>query len=108
MMKKTVFVLAAWAIALGAAAEATISGGNPDLYGWVVEDRELLQVGRSAYEGDKLRPGDIAFGNPDLYGWAVGDRDLLGAPIREYAAGLSTLGVGDSYGSILHEVGFNW
>ncbi len=107
-MKKTLLLMAAWAMASGAAADATISGDNPDLDGWAVENHEISHIGHSAYEGDKLRPGDIAFGNPDLDGWVVNDRGLLGGPMRKHTVDPSKIGVGDSYGSVLHEVGFNW
>ena len=107
-MKKTLALMAAWAVMSGAAADATISGGNPDLDGWAVEDPVLLHAGPSTHHGDTLRPGDIAYDNPDLDGWVVDDKSLLKAPVKKYPPDPSTFGIGDSYGSVLHEVGYYW
>ena len=91
-MKNIALTIAA--LTLSATALADISSGNSDLQGWVVEDQRLLSVEKRDYAGVKSLSG-----NPDQYGTVLADetpayRDFAAAP-----------GIGDSYGSILHDVG---
>ncbi len=86
------------AVTFSASALADISSGNSDLQGWVVEDQRLLSVEKRDYVDVKSPFGN----NPDQYGGVLADetpayRDAPAAP-----------GIGDSYGSILHEVGFDF
>lgn len=105
-MKKITLTLAAAVFAVPVYAD--ISTGNPDLYGWVVEDYGLQGRASSGSVVDSAMPNGIATGNPDLYGWAPEDRDLLSVPRTDYTATMKDVGIGDSYGSILHSVGFHW
>ena len=105
-MKKITLALAAAVFA--APAYADISTGNPDLYGWVVEDYGLQCWASGGPVVDSASPNGIAAGNPDLYGWATEDRALLSVPRTDYTATIKDAGIGDSYGSILHSVGFHW
>ena len=94
-MKSIILTLAAAAIA--APVYADISNGDGDLYGWAVEDPALLNVKRVPIK-------DLAY-NPfpnDLYGAVYFD------PAPEGPGGEPAMGVGDSYGSILHDVDFHW
>ena len=86
------------ALTLSASALADISSGNSDLHGWAVEDQRLLSVQKRETPDVKSPFGN----NPDQYGGVLSDkapayRDTSAAP-----------GIGDSYGSILHETGFNF
>jgi len=94
-MKKTALTIAA--LTLSASALADISSGNSDLEGWVVEDQSLLSV-QSRPIADVKSP----FGSPDQYGGVLADETPA---YRETSA---APGVGDSYGSILHDVGFDF
>ncbi|MDJ0862122.1 MAG: hypothetical protein QNK18_08940 [Gammaproteobacteria bacterium] len=86
------------ALMFSASALADICSGNPDLEGWAVEDQHLLSV-----EMRECADVRAPFGNnPDQYGSVLVDetpayRDFGSAP-----------GIGDSYGSILHEVDFHY
>ena len=82
------------ALTLSAPALAGISSGNADLHGWAVEDQRLQYVQKR-----DIREVKSPFDNPDQYAGVLADetpayRDLPPAP-----------GVGDSYGSVLHDVG---
>ena len=105
-MKKITLTLAL--AALAAPVYADISTGNDDLYGWVVEDYALQSRASSGAFVDTVIPHGISRRNPDLYGWAVEDRNLLSVHRTDYTATAGDVGVGDSYGSILHDVGFHW
>lgn len=95
-MKK--FALTVAAAALSTTALADISSGNSDLDGWVVEDRSIQRTyGQQAYSESRA-----LFASEDTYGSIIFDPDV------EYAASSSQAGVGDSYGSVLHSVGFDW
>ncbi len=92
-MKKIALTIAA--LTFSASALADISSGNSDLQGWVVEDQRLLSVEKRDYADVKAPFGN----NPDQYGGVLADkapayRDTPAAP-----------GIGDSYGSILYDVG---
>ena len=92
------FALTIAAVTFSASAVADISTGNSDLEGWIVEDQRLLSVEKRDYADVKSPFGN----NPDQYGGVLTDttpayRDTPAAP-----------GIGDSYGSILHEVGFDF
>ena len=94
-MKNIALTIAA--LAFSASALADISTGNSDLRGWVVEDQRLLSVEKRDYSNVKSSSG-----NPDQYGTVLADetpayRDTSAAP-----------GIGDSYGSILHDVGIGF
>ncbi len=94
-MRKTLLTIAAFS--LSAVAHADISSGNSDLDGWAVEDQSLRSV-QMRSTADVKSP----FGSPDQYGGVLFDQapstmDTPAAP-----------GIGDSYGSILHEVGFSY
>ena len=95
-MKKIAVTIAA--MTLSTAAFADISMGNSDLEGWAVED-ESLRNAQQRQTADIKSP----YGNPDQYGGVLfteapeSSRDSSAAP-----------GVGDSYGSILHSVGFDY
>ena len=95
-MKK--LILGIGILALSASAFAQISSGNPDLQGWAVEDRDLLNVSRQSVTRDAPMP----FGTDDQYGGILFNE----TPAYSDAPGAS--GVGDAYGSILHSVGFDW
>ena len=84
-------------IALSTSALADISGGNPDLQGWAVDDRNLQSVEKRGYSEPVL-----PFGAADQYGGILFNE----APARSDTPG--TVGVGDSYGSVLHSVGFSY
>ena len=105
-MKKITLSLAAALFAVPVYAD--ISTGNPGLYGWVVEDYGLQSRASSGPVVDSATPNGIATGNPDLYGWVTEDRSLLSVPRTDYTASTQDVGIGDSYGSILHSVGFHW
>lgn len=94
-MKKIVLTIAALTLSTSALAE--ISSGNPDLQGWAVEDRNLGSVQATA-----TRDAPMPFGTEDQYGGILFNE----APAHSDAA--TAPGVGDSYGSILHSVGFDW
>ena len=84
-------------LALSTSAFADISSGNPDLRGWAVEDGRLQNVEKREY-----REPILPFGTDDQYGGILFNE----APAISDAPG--TAGVGDSYGSILHSVGFSY
>jgi len=94
-MKKIALTIAAFT--LSASAVADISSGNPDLQGWAVEDPGLRNA-QPAGTGNAPMP----FGTEDQYGGILFNETP--APSDAPAAP----GVGDSYGSILHSVGFDW
>jgi len=104
MMRK--LTLTAAAVLLAAPAYADISTGNPDLYGWVVEDQDMLNSAARSAEL-KIRDG-ISSHNEDLYGWAVEDDRLQSVQYVEYEVGPAQTAIGDAYGSILHSVDFHW
>ncbi len=94
-MGKTILTIAA--LSLSAAAYGDISSGNSDLEGWALEDQGLRSVPMQPTPDVKA-----PFGSPDQYGGvlfdeASGQRNAPAAP-----------GIGDSYGSILHDVGFEY
>ncbi len=91
------FALAIGILALSTSAFADISSGNPDLRGWAVEDRNLQSVTKREYSEPVL-----PFGTEDQYGGILFNE----APPRSDAPGAA--GVGDSYGSVLHSVGFSY
>ena len=95
-MKK--FALGIGILALSASAYADISSGNPDLQGWAVEDPDLLNVSQQQVAIDAPMP----FGTEDQYG------GILFNETPAYFEAPGAEGVGDSYGSILHSVGFSW
>ena len=94
-MKK--FALTIGILALSTSAFADISSGNPDLIGWAVEDQRLQNVGKQPYVEPVL-----PFGTEDQYG------GILFNETPAYSEVSGTVGVGDSYGSILHSVGFSY
>ncbi len=93
------FAVAIAALTLSTAALADISSGNPDLNGWVVEDRSLQTTGSLQEDSTS----GVLFASDDTYGSVIFDRD---APAS--SASPATVGVGDSYGSVLHSVDFAW
>ena len=86
------------ALTLSTAALADISTGNEDLHGWVVEDRSGPTTG-SLQKGSE---SGVLYASSDTYGSIVFDRD------QPAVASPADVGVGDSYGSVLHSVGFGW
>ena len=84
-------------LALSTSAFADISSGNADLRGWAVDDQRLQNVDKRSYSEPVL-----PFGSDDQYGGIL----FNDAPATTSDAG--TVGVGDSYGSILHNVGFSY
>ncbi len=84
-------------LALSTSAFADISSGNPDLRGWAVEDRNLQNAVKREYV-DPVLP----FGTEDQYG------GILFNETPAYSEAPGAAGVGDSYGSILHSVGFSY
>ncbi len=84
-------------LALSTSAFADISSGNPDLRGWAVEDRNLQSVSKQRYVEPVL-----PFGTEDQYG------GILFNETPAYSEAPGVAGVGDSYGSILHSVGFSY
>ena len=84
-------------LALSTSAFADISSGNPDLIGWAVEDRNLQRVEKSP-----ITEPVLPFGTEDQYG------GILFNETPAYSPGSNTVGVGDSYGSILHSIGFSY
>ncbi len=96
-MKKTLIAIATLTLSTAALADVTISSGNEDLRGWAVEDRSL-QAGGRLHEGPE---SGILYASEDTYGSVIFDRNK--------PAGMSpaSVGVGDSYGSVLHSVGFD-
>ncbi len=84
-------------VALSASAYADISSGNADLQGWAVEDRNLQSATKRQY----MEPV-LPFGTEDQYG------GILFNQTPAYSEVSGTVGVGDSYGSILHSVGFSY
>jgi len=95
-MKK--FALTIAAAALSTSALADISSRNSDLDGWVVEDRSFQSTDRQ----QAFRENRALFASEDTYGSIIFDEDV------KYATSSSQTGVGDSYGSVLHSVGFDW
>ncbi len=95
-MKKTLVTIAA--LTLSTAAFADISSGNDDLRGWAVEDRSLQTSGR-LHNGAE---SGILFASDDTYGSILFDGSASSS------ATPADVGVGDSYGSVLHSVGFDW
>ncbi len=95
-MKRIAITIAA--LTLSTAAFADISSGNEDLHGWAVEDRSLHTSG-TLHKGAE---SGVLYASSDTYGSVVFDRD------EPAAAAPADVGVGDSYGSVLHSVGFNW
>lgn len=94
-MKKLVLTIGI--LALSTSAFADISSGNPDLQGWAVEDRNLQSVSKRQYSEPVL-----PFSTEDQYG------GILFNETPAYSEAPGTVGVGDSYGSILHSVGFSY
>ena len=88
-------------LALSTSAFADISSGNSDLHGWAVEDRNLRSVTQREYQEPVL-----PFGADDQYGGILFNESP--AYSENYSANPGTVGVGDSYGSILHSVGFSY
>ena len=84
-------------LALSTSAFADISSGNSDLQGWAVEDKNIQSVAKRSYS-EPVMP----FGTEDQYGGILFNE----TPAYSEAPGAS--GVGDSYGSILHSVGFSY
>ncbi len=84
-------------LALSTSAFADISSGNPDLRGWAVEDRNLQSVAKQR----SVEPV-LPFGTEDQYG------GILFNETPAYSDAPGAAGVGDSYGSILHSVGFSY
>lgn len=98
-MRKIALTLAAMSLSATAFADITnISQGNDDLYGWAVEDRQL----RAAKEQMTYQAPVLPFNAPDQYGGI-----LFNEGPGSTDAGVAE-GVGDSYGSVLHSVGFSW
>ena len=99
-MKK--FALGFGILALSASAYAAdISSGNSDLEGWAVEDSDLLNVSQQRVTKD----APVPFGTQDQYGGILFNESPAYSRASE-APGAP--GVGDSYGSILHDTGFDW
>ncbi|MDJ0892272.1 MAG: hypothetical protein QNK18_13920 [Gammaproteobacteria bacterium] len=98
-MKK--FALTLGILALSTSAFADISSGNSDLHGWAVEDRNLRSVTQREYQEPVL-----PFSAPDQYGGILFNESP--AYSENYSANPGTVGVGDSYGSILHSIGFSY
>ena len=94
-MKK--LALAIGILGLSTSAFADISSGNSDLQGWAVEDQNLKSVAKQSYSEPVL-----PFGTEDQYG------GILFNETPAYSEAHGTVGVGDSYGSILHSVGFSY
>lgn len=94
-MKKTIAVVTAVVLS-GSAYAAGISSGNPDLYGWAVEDSRLLSVKQKPIKDMPLPYGE------DTYGAVYFD------PPPKGPGGPPAMGTNDSYGSVLHDVGFHW
>ena len=94
-MKKLVLTIAA--LSLSTAALADISSGNSDLQGWIVEQGNDQPTGR-LHKGPESQ---VLFASEDTYGSILFDDEKA-------TASPSQVGVGDSYGSILHSVGFDW
>ncbi len=94
-MKK--FALIFGILALSTSAFADISSGNDDLRGWAVEDQNLRNVSQREHMEPKQ-----PFGADDQYGGILFNE----APAYSEAPG--TVGVGDSYGSVLHSIGFSY
>ena len=86
-------------LALSTSAFADISSGNPDLQGWAVEDQNLLNVSEREY-----REPVLPFSTEDQYGGILFNE----TPAYSSDAPAGMVGVGDSYGSILHSVGFSY
>ncbi len=84
-------------LALSTSAFADISSGNPDLIGWAVEDQSLQNVAKQT-----ITEPVLPFGTEDQYG------GILFNETPAYSGVPGTVGVGDSYGSILHSVGFSY
>ncbi len=84
-------------LALSTSAFADISNGNPDLIGWAVEDHNLQNVSKRP-----ITEPVMPFGTEDQYG------GILFNETPAYSEVPGTVGVGDSYGSILHSVGFSY
>ncbi len=84
-------------LALSTSAFADISSGNSDLIGWAVEDRSLHNVAKNATTEPVL-----PFSTEDQYG------GILFNDTPAYSKAHGTVGVGDSYGSVLHSVGFSY
>ena len=84
-------------LALSTSAFADISSGNSDLQGWAVEDQNLRSAAKQSYSEPVL-----PFSTEDQYG------GILFNETPAYSNAPGTAGVGDSYGSILHSVGFNY
>ena len=95
-MKRIAITIAA--LTLSSVAFADISAGNEDLHGWAVEDRNL-QTSGTLHKGNE---SGVLYSSSDTYGSVIFDRD------KPAAATPADVGVGDSYGSILHSVGFEW
>ncbi len=94
-MKK--FALTISIVALSTSAFADISSGNPDLQGWAVEDWNPQSVAQRQYAEPVL-----PFSTEDQYG------GILFNETPAYSDAPGAAGVGDSYGSILHSVGFSY
>ena len=84
-------------LALSTSAFADISSGNPDLIGWAVEDKSIQSVSKRT-----ITEPVLPFGTEDQYG------GILFNETPAYSEVPGTVGVGDSYGSILHSVGFSY
>ena len=94
-MKKTALTIGI--LVLSTSAFADISSGNSDLQGWAVEDRNLQSVAKRQYSEPVL-----PFDTEDQYG------GILFNEMPAYSESSGAVGVGDSYGSILHSVGFSY
>ena len=90
-MKKIMLTLSAALIVVPVYAD--ISSGNGDLYGWVVEDSDLLSVNRVPIKAERYNP----YGE-DSYGAVYFD------PAPEGPGGEPAMGEGDLYGSILYTI----
>ena len=84
-------------LALSTSAFADISDGNSDLRGWAVEDQNLQRVAKRP-----ISEPTLPFSTEDQYGGILFNE----TPASSEASG--TVGVGDSYGSVLHSVGFSY
>jgi len=90
-------ILTIAAMALSTTAFADISSGNPDLRGWVVEDQ-----GPQSAPQATAKEAPMPFGTEDQYGGI-----LFNESPSPSDTGVAP-GIGDSYGSILHSVGFSY
>jgi len=94
-MKRLTLTIAA--MALSTTAFADISSGNPDLRGWAVENQGPQSAPQVA-----AKEASMPFGTEDQYGGI-----LFNESPSESGTGVAP-GIGDSYGSVLHSVGFSY